>query len=219
MPKKILIIGGEGNGSVIAGAIVDANNRADTTWEFAGYLNDRVETGGMIHEHPVKGKLSDVPRFLDEGYYFINTILRIDGNKERIELIESLGIPDDRFAIFVHPMSYVAPNVSLEPGTVIMPNACVSANSTIGKNSLVMVGATVLHDTVVGRYCHLAAQSCLGAHLNIGEGVHIGLNSTVREHISIGAFATLGMGAVLTKNIGPYEIWAGNPARKLRRAD
>ncbi len=218
MSKKILIIGGIGNGSVIAGAIVDAYNRADTTWEFAGYLNDRVEVGGMIHEHPVKGTLSDVARFLEEGYYFINTILRIDGNKERIKLIESLAIPDDRFATFVHPMSYVAPNVTLEPGTVVMPHATVSANTTVGKNSLVMVGATILHDTLVGRYCHLAAQSCLGAHLEIGEGVHIGLNSTVREHISIGAFATVGMGAVITKNIGPYEVWAGNPARKLRMA-
>lgn len=219
MPNKILILGGIGNGSVIAGAIVDAGIRGDKTWEFAGYLNDREETGSMIHEHRVMGKLSDVPRLVDEGYFFINTILRIDGNKERIELIESLGIPDDRFATFVHPMSYVAPNVKLEPGAVVMPNATVSANTTVGKCSLVMVGATILHDTVIGRYCHLAAQSCLGAHLQIGEGVHVGLNATVREHISIGAFATLGMGAVLTKNIGPGEVWAGNPARKLRMAE
>jgi len=26
----------------------------------------------------------------------------------------------------------------------------------------------------------------------------------------------IGMGSVLTKNPGPYEIWAGNPARKIR---
>ena len=27
----------------------------------------------------------------------------------------------------------------------------------------------------------------------------------------------IGMGSVVTKDIGPYEIWAGNPARIIRK--
>ena len=81
-----------------------------------------------------------------------------------------------------------------------------------------MVGATMGHDNVVGDFCHIAAQACVGSYLKIGKGVHIGLNATVRENLTIGDYATLGMGAVLTKNIGESEIWAGNPARFLRKA-
>ena len=55
--------------------------------------------------------------------------------------------------------------------------------------------------------------------LSVGKGVHIGLNSTIREHITIGDFATIGMGAVLTKNVGEKEIWVGNPAKFLRKAN
>ena len=81
-----------------------------------------------------------------------------------------------------------------------------------------MAGSMMGHDNVVGDFCHIAAQAAVGSYLHIGKGVHIGLNATIRELLSIGDFATLGAGGVLTKNIGPNEIWAGNPAKFLRMA-
>jgi acetyltransferase EpsM len=219
MSKKIIILGGIGNGSVIANAIVDANRRGDREWEFAGYLNDRVDAGGHIESFPVLGKLSDWARLAGEGCFFINTILRIDGQQQRIDLFESLNIPDDRLAAFIHPMAYVAPNVHLGPGTVVMPNVSISSATSLAKGCLVMVGATIGHDNKIGKYCHFAAQSCTGAYMTIGEGVHIGLNATTRENLSIGRNATLGMGSVLTKNMGDNEIWVGNPARFLRNSE
>ena len=29
--------------------------------------------------------------------------------------------------------------------------------------------------------------------------------------------AVIGMGSVVTKDVGPYEVWAGNPARLIRK--
>ena len=216
MRKKIIILGGLGNGSVIANAIVDASNRGYKEWEFVGYLNDRKEIGEKIQGFPVLGKLNDVIHFVEEGFYFVNTIYRIDGQKDRIDMFEKLEIPMDRLATFVHPMTYIAPNVKLGPGTVIMPNVSISSGAILGKGCLIMVAATIGHDTILGEYCHVAAQACVGAYLNIGCGVHIGLNSTIRENISIGQIATVRMGAVLTKDVGENDIWVGNPAKFLR---
>lgn len=219
MSKKVLILGGIGNGSVIANAIFDANRRGDKTWEIKGYLNDRINVGESIEILPVLGKLSDVNKFIDEGYYFINAILRIDGQKERISMIESLNIPDERLATFIHPLSYIAPNVVLGNGTVVMPNVSISSGTKFGNSCLIMVGATIGHDNNIGSYCHFAAQCCVGAYTNIRDGVHIGLNATTRENLTIGKNATLGMGSVLTKDIGDNEIWVGNPAKFLRKAE
>lgn len=216
--KKVIIIGGLGNGSVIANAMIDAQKRGGCEWEFAGYLNDRTKPGDTIDDLPVLGPLSDTRKFLEQGYYFINTILRIDGQNERIKLFEDLGIPDDKLAIFIHPLSYVAPDVKFGPGCVIMPNVSVSSGTVFGKGCLVMVGATIGHNDQIGNYCHFAAQCCTGAYLKIADGVHIGLNATIREDLTIGKNATLGMGSVLTKNIGENEIWVGNPAKFLRHA-
>lgn len=217
MRKKILILGGEGNVGVIANAILDANNRGYNEWICEGYLNDRYPIGAMIDSFEVRGSIKDdLQKFISQGYYFINTILRIDGQSERINMFENLGIPNSQLATFIHPTAYIAPNVKLGAGCVIMPLVAISSNTIFGKGCIVMVSATVGHDNVIGDYCHIAAQACVGACLKIGNGVHIGLNSTIRENLIIGDYSTLGMGAVLTKNIGNKEIWAGVPARFLR---
>ena len=39
----------------------------------------------------------------------------------------------------------------------------------------------------------------------------------IKAGISVSDGAVIGMGAVVTKNIGPYEIWGGNPARLIRK--
>ena len=218
MKRKVAILGGAGNAAVVAAAIEHARRMDATDLEVAGFLNDRTPIGEKIDMFPVIGKVADAKRLLDEGYWFINTIFRIDGNRERIAMFEGLGIPDDRLVTFVHPMAYVAPSVELGPGCIIMPQVAMSPGSKLGKGCIMMVGATMGHDNIVGDWCHIAAQACVGSYLKIGKGVHIGLNATVRENLTIGDYATLGMGAVLTKNIGEGEIWAGNPARFLRNA-
>jgi hypothetical protein len=68
--KKVLIIGGEGNGSVIGDAIIDANRRGDKEFEFTGFINDRDNVNEIMGK-PVLGGLKDVKRFIDAGYYFV----------------------------------------------------------------------------------------------------------------------------------------------------
>ena len=216
--RKVAILGGKGNAALVAAAMEHARRMGASEWEVAGFLNDREPVGSIIDMFPVIGKTTDAKRLLDEGYWFVNAILRIDGNHERIAMFENLGIPDDRLATFVHPMAYVAPSVQLGAGCIIMPNVSMSPGTKLGKGCLMMVGSMMGHDNIVGDFCHIAAQAAVGSYLTIGKGVHIGLNATVKENLSIGDFATLGAGAVLTKNMGENEIWAGNPAKFLRYA-
>ena len=218
MGKKVIILGGLGNGSVIAHAIVDAEKRGSDEWTVAGYLNDRVEKGGFIEEFPVLGGIRDAEKYVNEGYYFINTIFRIDGQSERIDLFNQLNIPDESLATFIHPLAYVASNVEFGPGSVVLPNTSLSPSTTFGKCCLIMVNVTIGHNNKIGNYCHFAAQSCVGSYLDIGDGVHVGLNASVRENLKIGKNSTIGMAATLLKDVGENEIWVGSPATFLRHA-
>lgn len=50
----------------------------------------------------------------------------------------------------------------------------------------------------------------------IGNDVWIGNRAIVLQGVSIGTGSVIGAGSVVTHDIPPYEIWAGNPARKIR---
>ncbi|WP_176142454.1 CatB-related O-acetyltransferase [Halobacillus hunanensis] len=51
----------------------------------------------------------------------------------------------------------------------------------------------------------------------IGNDVWIGSNSLIKSGITIENGAVIGMGSIVTKNVGAYEIWAGNPAKLIRK--
>ena len=215
--KKIICLGGQGDPISIGKAIIDSNLRGDHKFEFSGLLNDSLKVGTSIDGFTILGKLKDAEYFVNQGYYFINAILRIDGNPLRIKLVEDLNIPSDRMATFVHPTAYVAPGVKFGPGCVVMPNVYVGQETMLGKGCIILHGATIGHNCSLGDYCHVSAQACLAGYLRVGKGVHFGLNSSIRENVTIGDFSSIGMGAVLLKNIGDYEIWAGIPAKFLRK--
>lgn len=207
--KKVLILGGKGTASVIGHSIVHANQIGYDEYTFAGFVNDH-ET--EIDGYPVLGKFSDVERLIKEGYYFINTVYKIGGQEERVELFEKLSIPDENLCTFVHPFAYVAPGVKLAPGCVVSPNASISAMTEIGKCSLIMNNVSIGHDNKIGDYNFFTANSCLGSYIQTGYSVWFGLNCTVRGKLTIGNKAAIGIGAVVTKSIGENEIWVGNPA-------
>lgn len=51
----------------------------------------------------------------------------------------------------------------------------------------------------------------------IGNDVWIGAGVYIKGGVTISDGAVIGMGSVVTKDVGPYEIWAGNPARPIRK--
>lgn len=55
------------------------------------------------------------------------------------------------------------------------------------------------------------------AKSSIGNDVWIGNKVMVKAGVTIADGAVVGMGSIVTKDIGPYEVWAGNPAKMIRK--
>ena len=53
--------------------------------------------------------------------------------------------------------------------------------------------------------------------ITIGNDVFIGANSITLKGVTIGERSIIGAGSVVTKNIPDDEIWAGNPAKFIRK--
>lgn len=221
MAQKVIIIGGIGSGSVIAEAIKDANKKGYNEISVEGFLNDKSEAGTVLDGTPSLGihtreRISD---FYNRGYQFIYSLHRIGGERQMIQLFDDLGLRPEMLATFVHPTAYVAGNVKIEPGSVVMPYVMISSAAHISLNTLIMTGATIGHNTTTGEFSHIASQAVVGAYINMGRGSNVGLNATVLEYLTIGQLSVVGMGSVLTKNVPDNEIWVGNPARFLRIAE
>lgn len=54
-------------------------------------------------------------------------------------------------------------------------------------------------------------------HIRIGFGSFIGANTVICNSVNIGKNCIVGAGSVVTKDIPDNEIWAGNPARFIKK--
>jgi acetyltransferase-like isoleucine patch superfamily enzyme len=53
-------------------------------------------------------------------------------------------------------------------------------------------------------------------HAELGDRVRVGVNASILPGVIVGADAQIGAGAVVTKNVEPGDVVAGNPARSLK---
>jgi acetyltransferase-like isoleucine patch superfamily enzyme len=77
---------------------------------------------------------------------------------------------------------------------------------------------TVVRDTnhfVIGTDVHWRITPHIAEPVVIGDAVLIGSRCYIHPGVTIGDGAVLGAGSVLHKDMGPYEVWAGNPARRI----
>ena len=217
MNKKVIIIGGEGNGGVIAACIEDNRKRfEDYEWEVAGFLND-FEKGKTINGYPVLGGTDDAKIFLKDEFYFMYAIHMIGRNIKSEEVYNKMNIPVDRFATIIHKTAFVADNAQIEPGVLIMSNCYIGPSAKIGHCSLVMANALIGHNTTVGPLCHFSIGSITSSYVTLGRVSDVALGAIVLEKRKIGDYAVVGANSLVTKDIPDYEIYIGSPAGFLKR--
>ena len=107
MNKKVIIIGGEGNGGVIAACIEDNRKRfGDLEWQVAGFVNDFEK---QVCGYPVLGGTNNVQELLKEpDYYFMWGIHMIGRNILTEQTFRKVNIPWERFATIVHKTAFIA---------------------------------------------------------------------------------------------------------------
>ena len=109
----------------------------------------------------------------------------------------------------------------------------------IGEGSRVGVGSVVVGPVDIGRYVflgqHVSVQGLIHGYedvtqdpnlqplmlrpVKVGDYTHLGTNSTIMAGVTIGERCQIGAGSVVTKDIPPYSVAVGNPARGVKRYD
>jgi UDP-N-acetylglucosamine acyltransferase len=83
----------------------------------------------------------------------------------------------------------------------------------IGDDNLFMAYSHVAHDCTVGSHCVLANCATLGGHVELGDWVIMAGFSGVHQFCKVGAHAFLANNAAVTRDVPPYVMAVGQPAR------
>jgi len=213
---KVVIIGGKGTAVNIAEQITDAHQRFGSAIEVLGFAIDDPSLGSAIAGFPILCRTREVAvRFPQSDVGYIFALYKPSEMLARVRLLQSYGLPAERFATFVHPQSYCARTAQLGAGTVVLSHSVIQSNARIGNFSLISSHAVIEHDAAVGECNFIAASACVGASVKLGEGVFTGLAASIRENVHVANYGFIGMGSVVIRDVDEGAIVAGNPAHTL----
>jgi UDP-N-acetylglucosamine acyltransferase len=103
-------------------------------------------------------------------------------------------------------------NVFRESCTINRGTAQGHGVTKIGSDNLFMAYSHVAHDCTIGSKTIFANTATLGGHVEIGDWVILGGLTAVHQFCKIGAHAFTAGGSIITRDVPPYVMVAGNPA-------
>ncbi|MDD2242346.1 MAG: acyltransferase [Bacteroidales bacterium] len=111
----------------------------------------------------------------------------------------------------------IGQNVVISPGVVLGNNCKVQNNVSVYTGVVcgddVFLGPSCVFTNVINPRSAVNRKSEY-AQTQIGTGVTVGANATIVCGHNIGNYAFIGAGAVVTKEVPPYALVVGNPAKQ-----
>lgn len=136
---------------------------------------------------------------------------------DRVTIVEPVNlygckIGDD---CFVGPFVEIQRRVSIGRRTRIQSHSFICELVSVGEDCFIAHGAMFVND-LFATGAPARGDTSLWRETRLGDRVSIGTNATVLP-VSICSDVVVGAGAVVTRSITEPGIYAGNPARLLRR--
>lgn len=152
---------------------------------------------------PVVGKISQAAKI--DG----DKIIAI-GNAKIRERIQSTVNP----VTLIHPDAVISRRVVIGEGTVVMAGAVINSDTVIGKGCIINTGASVDHDCVVENFAHVSVGAHVAGTCQISERTWIGAGATVSNNVNICSDCMIGAGAVVIKDIDKPGTYIGVPTER-----
>ncbi|RAL20507.1 N-acetyltransferase [Lujinxingia litoralis] len=107
---------------------------------------------------------------------------------------------------------YVAPTARIGEGVKIQNN--VSVYDGVVLEDDVFCGPSVVFTNVRHPRAHVSRRDAY-LQTHVERGATLGANTTVVCGVRVGAYAFVGAGAVVTRDVAPYALVVGQPARQI----
>ena len=117
-----------------------------------------------------------------------------------------------------NPVTVVEPNkVKMGKNSIIMNNALLMASGGIEIGDCTMVAA---HAKLISNDHDIYDRRILTMlPIKIGNHVWVGAGATILKGVTVGDHAIIGGGSIVTKDVPPYAVVVGNPAKVVKYLD
>lgn len=135
---------------------------------------------------------------------------------KKCTIIEPVNIYGSKFEdnVFVGPFVEIQKNTRIGKNTRVQSHSFICEKVEIGKNCFIGHGVMFINDDF--KKGKITRNFSLFKKTKIGDQVIIGSNSTILP-VYICSGTVIGAGSVVTKNIKKKGVYAGNPAKFLRK--
>jgi acetyltransferase-like isoleucine patch superfamily enzyme len=179
--------------------------------EAPGAGQARVDTSEVVNATDARGALLDTghPEAVSLGYatYFgPRTVLTTWGQLERIEIGAYCSVAGD--VRILHPGGALLDADGRQVDTSRIRGAHRMASA-----STFPIGTLVPDEP----YVDVPPEAVEAKPLRIGSDVWIGAGAVVMGNVTVGHGAVIGAGALVRRDVAPYEVVVGNPATAKRR--
>lgn len=183
--------------------------------EVLGLLDDRAtETDQGLY--PVLGPL-DSWRSLPNDVLLFLGIGSVASHRDRLKIVERLGIPAERYAVIVHPQASISPSAVIGCGSGVLAQAAVGARVRIGPHVEILQLCLIGHDSCIEDGAVVSGSASLSGNVRVGRCAFIGAGATIRNGLHVGSDALLGMNSTLLEDLPEGAVYAGSPARPVQK--
>jgi acetyltransferase EpsM len=159
-----------------------------------------------------------IPYTADSEAEILNAkLLTAIGSPRKKVWIESLKQKKANFCRLIHPGVELDDTVRVGTGSIITQGALFTRDIKIGEHAIINLGVSINHDVSVGDYCHIAPGVKIAGNVHIGSDCWIGIGATIIHNVTIGKGSFIAAGAVVTDNLPDGYLYAGVPAKPIRR--
>lgn len=191
--------------------------------DFASYLNrscNRWDKFIFVDDITPEHEVRDIPVYRYEAVktqYAKDCLDWVIASGEpfgRKNLYEKLVLDGNSPTNLIDPQCSLAPDIRLGNGIIIMGRVSIASGSRIQNN--VFLDTTLIgHDVSIGENGVFSVNSFVGGGTEVGDNVFAGPGCLIKDRVHIGEGSILAIGSVIQRNVKPYKIVGGNPARVL----
>jgi sugar O-acyltransferase (sialic acid O-acetyltransferase NeuD family) len=206
--KPLLIFPYNGNGLEALDCIGDA-------YRFIGFVDDTPHKQGIDpNGYPVFGR--DAFAQFPDAF-----VLAVPGGPSsyqvRKDIIQGLGLAEERFACVIHPAASVSPLASIGTNVLVMAGVVITSNAVIGSHCCILPNTVIHHDVVVSNWSLIGSNVTIAGNTIVEENCYIGSGTNLMNGIRVRRGALVGLGSNVIRNVAASTRVIGNPAREIRK--